>query len=567
MSHTDPAWQGIGSLRHVLALAASVLALQGCPGTSPTPDAGAVPCGGAGQACCFGKACNDGLTCDPSAVCDAICGDLGQACCNGTACNSGLLCTSGDLCEAAGSDGGSTDAGNLDAGAADAGSMDAGNLDAGSTDGGTEPQDAGPVGDAGITDGGVDGGLVEVDSTTYPALTPDVPQVRSFGGPVLGAPVVVPVFFVNDDPTIVAQIAQFLSSVGSSTYWSTIATEYSVGALTAATPFLSSDMPTGTLQDQDVQNWLSNEINTDPTFPQPTANTLYALHYPSGVVIDRPNGDGTSAVSCQDFAGYHLDIALPPTESVHPDAGSADGGTLVVNPEGVEYAAYAVIPRCANFESLAGIDAITGQESQQLIDSSTDPYPDFDPAYAQVDGDHIIWEVALGGGEVADLCAQNPGAFTKFAGLDFTVQRSWSNTKALAGHDPCQPDLPGEIYFNTMPVLLDHGIVSVEGVMTTYESVNVPLGTTQSILLDLFSDGPTTSLGGAWSVQVEDLSQLQGAATPNVDYTLSPVMGVNGNQLVLTIAPKKAGPYGFNIFLVTSTLGGFSNLWVGAVGN
>jgi hypothetical protein len=56
------------------------------------------------------------------------------------------------------------------------------------------PVDAG-TSDAG-TDAGMPGGQI---STTYPAFKPDVPQVVARGGPVLADPVVVPVFFANDD--------------------------------------------------------------------------------------------------------------------------------------------------------------------------------------------------------------------------------------------------------------------------------------------------------------------------------------------------------------------------------
>jgi hypothetical protein len=66
-------------------------------------------------------------------------------------------------------------------------------------------------------------------------------------------------------------------------------------------------------------------------------------------------------------------------------------------------------------------------------------------------------------------------------------------------------------------------------------------------------------------VQVQDLSQL-GGGQPLVDFSLSPLSGRNGNQLELKITSRVASQYGADAFLVISTLGNYSNLWVGAVG-
>jgi hypothetical protein len=301
------------------------------------------------------------------------------------------------------------------------------------------------------------------------------------------------------------------------------------------------------------------------------------MHYPAGLTISLSSGGGGgSSASCTDFGGYHSDFALPPTTTVTldpADAGAADGGmedagdlpdggtiTFLSNPNGLSYAAYAVIPRCTNFGSLTGIDAVTGAESHELAEASTDPYPNDEPAYATVDDRHFFWERALGGGEVGDMCAQNLGAFTKFEGLAFTVQRIWSNKNAKEGHDPCQPELPGEVYFNSMPELKDLTTVNFGGTSLTYESVNVPVGSSRTINLDLFSEGDT---GGPWTVSVQDLNSFAGGQAL-VDFTLSPISGQNGNQLQMSIVPKTASRRS-DTFIVVSTRGNDQNLWVGAV--
>src|SRR5262249_39975352 len=115
--------------------------------------------------------------------------------------------------------------------------------------------------------------------------------------------------------------------------------------------------------------------------------------------------------------------------------------------------AYAVIPRCGNFGNLTGLDAVTAAESHELIESATDPYPMYDPAYDRLDDDHYYWSSTLGGAETGDMCAQNPTAFTRFSELPYIVQRTWSNQAALAGHDPCVPPIPDTVYFSAVPEL------------------------------------------------------------------------------------------------------------------
>jgi hypothetical protein len=355
--------------------------------------------------------------------------------------------------------------------------------------------------------------------------------------------------------------------------------EYGVGSLSAVAPYMSSESLTGTIQDSDIQNWILHKLATDPRFPQPSENTVYAMHYPSGVTITLPSvGGGAVDTSCTDFGGYHSNFQLPATSTVTidlSDAGTADGGaddageladggvvTFVSNPNNLSYAAYAVIPRCSNFGAQSGIDALTATESHELAESATDPYPNDDPAYAQVDTKHYFWERALGGGEVGDMCAQFPNAFASFEGLAFTVQRIWSNKNAREGHDPCQPGLPGEVYFNSMPELKDSATVGSGGTSVTIESVNVPVGSSKTINLDLFSEGDT---GGPWMVQVEDYSQLGGGPTL-LDFTLNPPSGQNGNQLQLTVLPKTASASGRSaLFVVKSTRGNDANVWIGAV--
>ena len=142
----------------------------------------------------------------------------------------------------------------------------------------------------------------------------------------------------------------------------------------------------------------------DAAFPEPDANVLYVLHYPTEVTITQEGFFGVGT-SCTNFGGYHGNIQLDFTH-----------GRLLV--------AYAVIPDCGTFGDLTGLDAITATESHELVEAATDPYPKDDPAFANTDSDHAFWGFALGGGENGDLCAQDPASFTRFPELKYVVQRS-----------------------------------------------------------------------------------------------------------------------------------------------
>lgn len=376
-------------------------------------------------------------------------------------------------------------------------------------------------------------------STTYPAFKIDAPSVEFFNGSILVSPKVVPVYFGNDQTAFTDQITAYLGKLvtTASTYWIPAVGEYGIGAPTIATPVQLTESPGASpLADATIQSWLANKLQTnDPAWPQPDANTVYALFYPTGTSITLGQGGGTS---CSSFGGYH--------------------GNITVNAKDV---AYAVMPRCPKFGGLTGIDAVTGTTSHELIEAVTDPYPQDqgNAGYAQVDNNHIIWEFVLGGGEVGDMCAQNIDAFFKPADIGNYVQRTWSNKNAAAGHNPCQPSVAGLPYFNSMPVLTD--TISI-GQGTT-KGVTIPVGQSKTIPVELFSDANT---GGAWAVSATDAATLQQQA-PELSFAWDKTMGQNGEKLYLTITVLKASQYGAEAFILQSQLGTRASIWMGLVGN
>jgi hypothetical protein len=395
------------------------------------------------------------------------------------------------------------------------------------TDSGTPPgDDAGqppppPTVDAGPD---VDNGS---PSTTYPAFTVDAPQVVSFGGPTLSAPKLVPVYFGNDDTNFTAQLTTFMSKLGASSFWLPAVSEYGVGAISSAPVVQLGDTAPASIDDSEIQTWLASKID-DATLPAPDANTIYAIYYPDGTTITLGQQGGTS---CQDFGAYHNNITYKSND-----------------------VSYAVMPRCTGWSSSV-LDTTTSAASHEFIEASTDPYPQTNTAYGQVDDNHILWEYVLGGGETGDMCAQFSASYVDPPDLGFEVQRAWSNASAKAGHDPCQPS-DKSAYFNSMPVLNDK--ISIGGQGST-KGVKIPIGSSATIEVDLFSDAPTS---GPWTVSASDTSGA-GAITFDWDRTT----GQNGEKLHLTINAVKKTQYGAAGFTIKSKLNGRTTSWFGLVGN
>ncbi len=385
------------------------------------------------------------------------------------------------------------------------------------------------------TGGAIDIGQV---SDVYPAPHPAAPQVVNSFGPVLTAPEVYPVLFTSDDLGMRTKIKDFSNKVGPTTYWTQISQEYGVGALTSKPAIELDEVLTPIIDDTQIQSWLAAKLNADDVlFPTPNANTLIVVYYPAGVSITLPDGQGGVTKSCQQggFGGYHSNLTL---DAAH--------GNMPV--------AYAVIPRCG------GIGPVTTAASHELIEAATDPLPlSNTPAYSQVDASHIYWEFALGGGEVGDMCAQNPNAQVTYPEIGFLTQRSWSNASAKASHDPCVPVQAGVPYFNAVPVLPDQlnlGGLSMKG-------VKIPVGGTKTVDIKLFSDAPT---GGDFTVEAIDASNFQGGGQ-TLDLSFDQDHGQNGQTLHLSINVLSATQYKAEIFMLISSMNGQKNTWVGIVGN
>jgi hypothetical protein len=410
-----------------------------------------------------------------------------------------------------------------------------GSADAGPGGAEASAADVGPATDA---EAGV-GAEAAVDAG--PIVPQDMPHIIDYGnGPVVASPKFVPVFFASDDGTTPSQLTAFLSSVASSSYWTTVVSEYGVGPATIATAvqLTAADDPPATLDNSTISSWLANKLESnDPAFPPADANTIYALFYPPGTSI-------TFGGSVQD--GYHT--FTEPLDASH--------GNLQVP--------YIVVPRLATspvtwLPSIA--DFLTFATSHEMVESSTDPVG---TSYALWDDDHAYW--GLGGAqELADAC-ENGSHPTATLG-SFTVARTWSNKASVAGLDPCVPAPAGEVYFNSAAVF--HDTVTFILQLGTSElpvqakGIHIPAGQSGVVQLDLFSAAPTS---GPWTVSAVDTATFFGQ-TASLQFSFDKSSGQSGDHIAMTIHALSGQPGTTRIFEIRSTLGSETQSWYGVVEN
>jgi hypothetical protein len=429
-----------------------------------------------------------------------------------------------------------------------------------------------------MIDAGLDAAL-----TTYPSFLPNVPQVVSAGGPVIAAPLFIPVIFSptgNADP-YASQIAAFVAAVATSDYWKAVGADYGVGAATASPPIVLDESLPATLQDQQLQVWLANRIGTDPRFgalggsvfdagpfdagavdataplsdaasklASPPTNAVYVLFTREGTTLELQGGS-----SCADtaggFNGYHNSFTYKPS-----------GATVV----------YAAVPRCSDLLGppmpLTGFDAVSATATHELAEAATDPMPNHDTAYKHVDEAHYFWEEVFGGGEVGDLCRELPQAFfqpSEPALSSYWVQRIWSNSAAAAGHDPCVPALPlteEPYYFNSVPELTSTSVAwNGQNLQTLALTATRNVPTT--FTLDLFSDATTD--GQEWTVMAEDAMTAMTGAPGDLTFSPPSVKGANGYKVTLTVTSSGSDGKTVHPFFVVSTSGLLSNYWIGVV--
>lgn len=364
-------------------------------------------------------------------------------------------------------------------------------------------------------------------SSTFPAFVPSVPQLVGQGGPVIVSPEITPISFDADDASARQAIESFVQQVGSTDYWSAVTAEYGIGRARGMAPVHVAEPPPASVSDDDVRAWLTNRISS--AHIATNANSIFAIFYPSASHVTFKGIEG-----CKGFGGYHESMSL----------------------SGGERVSYVVVPRCATFNQLTGMNMVTALASHELAESATDPEPSGHRGFVELDRDHFVWQV-FDGDENGDLCTSSSGATFTPSTMPFVVQRTWSNAAARRGKSPCQPQ--GEVYFNSAVVMPDRISMHALGGGPVVETAGIraALHETKVVEIDLFSDGPTR---GPWQVSAIDI-------TGSLSLTLDRTSGQNGEKLYLTIGVNRIDSnLGATPFQIVSTLGQTEQRWYGLVG-
>ncbi len=384
--------------------------------------------------------------------------------------------------------------------------------------------DANGLADVSAPDDASDGGA------PYPAPHSSPPQVRNYGGVVMTAPTVIPIFFANDSEE--SQVEEFLKQLAQSSFWGEATAEYGAGPLTVGTSIVVTDPPPPSIDTAQIEAWLAGYLDgTHVGWPPISPNEIFAVLYPSTSTVTSP----ALGTSCTNFGGFHTE-------------GQASTSTSF---------AFAVLPRCTSgVPKFQGLDGLTSALSHELVEASTDPFYT-SPAWIAVDDNHMVWNV-VPAGEVGDLCATAPQSFQRLVG-PYLVQRPWSNASALAGHDPCVP-LLAQPYFNAAPILTDAVAIAYQGQSVVTQGVELPLSATKTIDVQLFSDAPMND----WSVSVGFFSQ-----TEELSGSWDEQAGNNGDTLHLTLTriANGAATLGGTEFVIVSASGSSKNYWYGFASN
>ncbi len=355
----------------------------------------------------------------------------------------------------------------------------------------------------------------------YPAPHAAYPQVENQGGQVLKSPKFVIITF-DGDP-LREDIEKFAQGIGATAYWKAVTAEYGVGPATVAGTVHVATAAPKTIDGTELEQWLTDNVTAPAQgWPAADVDVVYAVFYPDGTTVNETDSAGRIVgTSCMDFGGYHSEFALPSMQ-----------------------VPYVLVPRCQGRGYGQGSFHSTLAGSHEFVEVATDPLPFTNPAFAQLDANHLLWVYLIGGGEVSDMCAQDPAAAYRPDDLPYMIQRSWSNAAALAGQDPCVPATPG-VYFNATVTAED---VKVQGLAT--QAIRVPVGKDRTIDVNLFSTAPLD----AWSVSVDTMD-------PALSASLDVDTGQNGDVLKLTISSRSRLAHGAGAIYLTSRSNDAEHYW------
>jgi hypothetical protein len=374
--------------------------------------------------------------------------------------------------------------------------------------------------------GGVAGMTGAAGTTAFvPAAHPTLPQVVDFDRAILRTPKVQLIIYSSDTGAV--DVEAFLQELTHTSYWADTTSEYGVGPLTILPTIRITTAPPATMTDATLRATLTaNTSGANPIWGTADPSTIYLFAFPSTTIES-----GSDGSCCTDYGGYHTDLT--------------SGATVVP---------YAVGCACPGSDGsgITDLQERTVNISHELVEAATDPFPDLQPGYREEDNADIVWTL-VSGGEVADMCEFNDDANYVPPGSTYMIQRSWSNAAAALVQNPCVPHTSSQPYFNSFPALDSITYLPPGGTAFTTQGVNIPIGQSKTIAINLFSTAPT---GGPWTVLIYDYDQAFVGTKAYLGLTLDKNTGQNGDTLHLTIAPKTAdAQLGGEAFIIFSDLG------------
>jgi hypothetical protein len=326
------------------------------------------------------------------------------------------------------------------------------------------------------------------------------------GGPTLVNSQLVTVTFQGDP--LAQALNDFSDAMPGSTWWTQVSQDYGVGTLTSAAHVTIMQAAAGSYSDSTIgaastiTQMIQQQV-TDGLLPPPTPQTIYLEYLPPNTMVSL---DGQSSCVNGGFAGYHKSTSVTPK-----------GGGAAVD------ASYAIIVRCnPPVPQLMMTEQayMTISGSHELIEAATDAKP-ISQGFAWIMND-LGWGIF--GPEVADLCADVLGTGQdQWNEGNFTFQRSWSNSSAAAGKDPCVPIPQGAVYFNAAPQM---------------SVVTLGVGGSQTVELDAFS----TADMAAWQLKALDVGAATASTASTLSLTVDKPTVKNGDAAHLTIKLNAAIP-------------------------
>lgn len=376
-------------------------------------------------------------------------------------------------------------------------------------------------------------------STKYPAFTPASGQILSGGGPILKNPVIVTVTWPGDPRA--TDLENFGDTVGAGAYWKAITSEYgAAAAISGASNHLRLTAPgPASITDKQLATFVATNLAAPATlWPIPaTGDPVYVLYVPTSTKVMLQGADTcTSGVG-----GYH-------------DSVSVNGKQV----------AFAIVPRCG-----APLLDMTFIASHELDEATTDPYPNSQPAFRGFRDEDIAWELFLQKqNEVGDACEffsdseLSPSASSESL-ASYTVQRQWSNASGAAGHDPCVPELSGEVYFNMTPLATEDIQVIVNDAPVVTKGYKIKAGEKRQIPLGFHSAGATAP----WTITAVNASLGGGPFNNDIALALDVTSGQNGQKAYLTVTVKTASPTNSELVTIVSTRNGIKHYMPFLIGN